>query len=393
MKELLAAVLCMLLTLMHLSAQNKTVLLEPQNRKINQGEPLPTQTSFDIQVPVNEATGIIMINVFKGNNTADVIERTFWARPVNFNGEFAQLPVDLKLRSNNRYGFGVTIYSLLSDTERTSLKEIVHHNITNYLNATVEANQKGMDLSKRSNTVRQDLNSIVKRSLMYYRNTQQREFEGFSDVVKLKLQQVENARMSNAKFNVVRQPADSMKSADEIKADYARQLSAELEQTVFDEADNYLNLDFVKLYDSFVITNRVTEKSQTVLPLFIGYGGVYLGGSFNDLEYDSQPYAGFSFPLGRGNETHYGRTSFIIGIYLNNFKNAAGNTITGPIVDRPVFAGLGFRVYDFINFNAGMVATSTQKYTIADVKTENIQLKPFIGLNAQFNLWLGLNKK
>src|SRR5438874_980221 len=171
MKELLAAVLCMLMIITDLSAQNKTVLLEPQNRKINQGEPLPTQTSFDIQVPVSPSTGIISINVFKGNDASDVIERTFWARPVNFKGEFAELPVDIKLRSNNRYGFGVTIYSLLSDSERTALRQIIHRNITNYLNATVEANQKGVDVSRRANTVVQDLNAIVRRSLTYYRNT------------------------------------------------------------------------------------------------------------------------------------------------------------------------------------------------------------------------------
>ncbi len=80
-------------------------------------------------------------------------------------------------------------------------------------------------------------------------------------------------------------------------------------------------------------------------------------------------------------------------MFINNFKNAADSTITGPLVDRPVFAGLGFRIYDFINFNAGMVATSTTKQNLSTIKTEDIKLRPFIGLNFQFNLWLGVNKK
>ena len=378
---------------LQLSAQTKSVLLEPQKRRINQGDPLPSQTTFDIQVPVNDETGIIRINVFKGSRVSDVIDNAVWVRPQKFTESLAELPVSVRLRNNSAYGFEVTIYELLDDSERTALRDIVHQNLINYLDATIEANSKGLELDKNAAKVVQDLNSVVRRSLFYYRNTQQRAFEGFSDVVKLKLQQVSRARLSNARFNVQKAPGDSLISADEVKAMYASQLMTELRQVVLNEADNYLNLDFVKLADSFVITNRVTERSQTVLPLFIGYGGVYLGGSFNNLESDNQPYAGLSFPLGRGNESHFGRTSFILGVFLSNLKDAEGKTITGPVIDRPILAGLGFRIYDFIHLNAGVVATSTEKQSITDIKTQDIQLRPFVGVNATLNLWLGLNKK
>lgn len=393
MKKWLPVFSLFLFSVQQLQAQNKRVLLEPQNRRINQGEPLPPQSTFDIQVPVTSQTGIIRINIFKGNDSKNVLQRTYWARPVNFTGDFAELPVDLRLRNNSKYGFEVTIYSLLSDSERVALKQIVHQNITNYLRAMVEANSKGINVEKNSEKVVDDLNGVFRRSLMYYRNTQQREFEGFSDIVKLKLQQVDRARLSNARFNIAPTAADSLKSPDELKAMYASQLTSELEGIILNEADNYLNLDIVKLYDSFIIANRITERSQTVLPLFVGYGGIYLSGKLSNIEYDSSPYAGLSFPLGNGSETHYGRTSFILGVFLQNFRNGAGAKLTGPIVGRPVFTGLGFRIYDFINLNAGVVAISTEKNTISNIKTEDVQLKPFIGLNAQFNLWLGLNKK
>ena len=384
---------CLLLLISNLSAQKKSILLEPQTRKINQGDPLPTQSNFDIQVPVSSQTGIIRVNVFKGNNSSDVIQTNVWTRPVNFTGEFAELPFDVRLKNNSKYGFDVLIYTLLSDTEKVALNELVHQGLINYLNASMEATSKGIDVEKDAERLVNDLNAVVRKSLTWYRNTQQRQFEGFSDIVKLKIQQIERARLNNAKFNVVRNSGDSLLTQEEVKARYANRLMDEVQQVVLGEVDNYLSLDFVKLSDSFVIPNRITERAQTVLPLFVGYGGVYLGGSLKNLEYDSQPYAGLSFPLGRGTESHYGRTSFILGIFLSNLKDAAGGTVTGPIVDRPVFAGLGFRIYDFLNFNAGVVATSTEKQTIADVKTENIELRPFIGLNAQFNLWLGLNKK
>ncbi|HZG23673.1 MAG TPA: hypothetical protein VEZ17_03785, partial [Chitinophagaceae bacterium] len=329
MKKFLLGMSCLLLLISNLSAQKKSILLEPQTRKINQGDPLPTQSNFDIQVPVSSQTGIIRVNVFKGNNSSDVIQTNVWTRPVNFTGEFAELPFDVRLKNNSKYGFDVLIYTLLSDTEKVALNELVHQGLINYLNASMEATSKGIDVEKDAERLVNDLNAVVRKSLTWYRNTQQRQFEGFSDIVKLKIQQIERARLNNAKFNVVRNSGDSLLTQEEVKARYANRLMDEVQQVVLGEVDNYLSLDFVKLSDSFVIPNRITERAQTVLPLFVGYGGVYLGGSLKNLEYDSQPYAGLSFPLGRGTESHYGRTSFILGIFLSNLKDAAGGTVTG----------------------------------------------------------------
>ncbi len=393
MKNSLLLALSMLLFSHYLEAQNKMVLLEPQKRKINQGNPLPAQTPFDIQVPVGGDIGIIRINVFKGNHPSDVIEQTLWTRPARFTGDMAEIPVDVRLKSGSKYGFDVKMYAVLSDSEKVALKEILHRNLSNYLDASIEASGKGFNVSKSSGQIVQDLNSIVKRNLVYYQNIQQRSFEGFSDIVTMKLQQIQKLKLSDANYNVYKQRVDTALDNDGVKALYVKQVNEELQRAVFTEVDNYLSLDFVKQYDMFAIGNRETERGQTVLPLFVGYGGVYLGGKIDNLEYDSQPYAGLSFPIGRGNETHYGRTSFILGLFLKNFKNAQDQTITGPLINRPFFAGLGYRIYDFINFNAGLVSTSTEKQNLSNFKTENVQLKPFIGFNAQFNLWLGLNKK
>ena len=376
-----------------LYAQKQLVLLDPQQRTINQSEPLPPQTYFTIQVPVDPHTGIITINLFKGNKTPDLIQQNSWSRPVNFKGNIAEIPVNVKLRNNSQYGFEVMMYSILSDSERISLKEIVHQNLTNYLNATIEATGRKINMEGNPDKVINNLNAVVKRSLTWYNNVQLRAFEGFSDVVKFKVQQLQEAKLADARYNLSKSNTDTLFNKDDIQAAYAKQLTGELRGIVINEIDNYLNLDFVKLSDSFIIRNAVTERSQSVLPLFIGYGGVYLSGTIDDLEYDSQPYAGFSFPLGRGNEMHYGRTSFILGIFLKDFKDGQGNKVSGPVINKPIFTGLGFRIYDFINLNAGIVATSTTRQTITNIKTEDVQLKPFIGFNAQFNLWLGLKKK
>jgi len=393
MRKPLALCIIMLIVLTTAMAQRKTVVIDPDSRKMNQGNLLPAQTYFDLQIPVSDEIGIIQVEIHKGRTNNNLIEKTSWSRPINFRSNLAEIPVDIKLKSNSNYTFDLVIYAMLSDSDRVHLKDVIDQNIVNYLNAAFEANTKEITNARNVDQSLADLNLIVQKNLRDYKSLRDREFEGFSDIVKLKLKQVNNARLSNAGYNVQTNASDSLATDTQIKADYAGNLMGELQDIILSEVNNYLDMDFVKLYDKLVIRNQVTERTQTVLPLFVGYGGVYLNGNLDNLEYDSQPYAGFSIPFGRGHGAWFSRTSFVLGVFINNFKDADNNTITGPVIDRPLFAGLGFRIYDFIHFNAGVVATSIEKQNLSNIKTEQIDLKPFIGINAQFNLWLGLNKK
>ncbi len=377
----------------HLHAQQKSVLLESRTRQIAANELLPAQEPFNIRVPVGKNTAIIRIHVLKGNSTTDIVKNVYWIRPVDFSLDLAEIMVDAKLHGNSKYGFEVKIFNYLSDSEKIVLKETIHTHIQNYLDAVLEANGKKIVADKKAEKMLDDLNAIMRRSLYYYENTQQIRFDGYSDIVKMKLEEVQKARLSNAAYNMHGKIKDTSGATSGLKGSYASQLVEDLQRTIFHETDNFLNLDFVRLYDSFIINSKYTERGVTVLPLFIGYGGVYLGGNFGDLNYDSRAYAGVSIPLGSGNRNYFARTSFIMGVFLNNLRDASGKTFTGPIVNRPVFAGLGFRVLSFVHLNAGVVALSTDKLSLSDIKTSDIKLEPFIGLSAQFNLWLGFNKK
>lgn len=375
------------------TAQRKTILIDPQTRKVNQGATLPALDYFDMQVPVSNETGIIKVNIYKGKTTGKLIEQSYWARPVNFMGNLAELPVSSKLSSNSAYTFEVVMYTMLSDSERVHLKDLIKSNINAYLNAIMESDKTQIDMARNDKRIVADLDAIVIKSMTYYKNIRDRKFEGFSDIVSLKVQQLSNARLKNAAYNIKDQPIDSATTEVALKNAYANRLISELEAIVWKEAENYLDLDFVKVNDQFVVYNQLTEKTTTVLPLFVGYGGVYFDGDINDLEYDSQPYAGIAIPLGRGKGSYFSRTSFVFGVYINNFKDGEGNTVTGPIVNRPVFAGLGFRIFEFLHFNAGAVATSQEKVSLSNFKTQDVTIKPFVGVSAQFNLWLGLGKK
>ncbi|MEO6315282.1 MAG: hypothetical protein ABIU63_08555 [Chitinophagaceae bacterium] len=374
-------------------SQKKTILIEPVKRKINQDALLPAQTYVNLQIPTATATAIIEVNISHGRKMGSSPEKIAWVRPVSYSGDFAELPIDMKFKSNSNYSFEVTLYNYMNATQKLRLRSLLLGYINSYLDAIVSTGNEKINLLQKNDQIMKDLNEIVSNGLRDYKNFRNKQFQGFSGIVKLKLQQVSAAKLSDASHNLGKEASDSIMTDEKMKNAYTQKLILETKNVVNAELNNYLDDDFVELYDHFIVANQYTEKTQTVLPLFIGYGAVYFGGNVHDLDYDTKPYAGFSIPLGKGDGKYFSRTTFIMGVFINNFKNAADSTITGPLVDRPIFAGLGFRLYDFINFNAGMVATSTTKQNLANIKTEDIKLRPFIGLNFQFNLWLGVNKK
>jgi hypothetical protein len=157
----------------------KSILIEPQKRKINQDVLLPAQAYFNMQVPVNNSTGRVEVNIYKGKTAGNLLEKTAWTRPVNFAGDMADLPVDTKLKSNSNYTFEVTVYNLLGDSERTHLRELLHQHITNYLDATIETDNARLDLARKPAQMRADLDNIVIKSMVRYQNLQGRVFEGF----------------------------------------------------------------------------------------------------------------------------------------------------------------------------------------------------------------------
>ncbi|HHN47624.1 MAG TPA: hypothetical protein ENN08_01585 [Bacteroidales bacterium] len=144
------------------------------------------------------------------------------------------------------------------------------------------------------------------------------------------------------------------------------------------------------LHDVVTIFNYPVEKKMNTLSLNFGYAGIYESGGFSDLNYYSGPYLGLSVPMGRkafaGN--FWSNTHLSTGIFLNNFETSDGNTISGPVINMPIYAALGYRAFRFIKVQAG--ATLLEEEKVSD-GSKLLFVAPFVGLSIQFNFWVGLN--
>jgi len=74
---------------------------------------------------------------------------------------------------------------------------------------------------------------------------------------------------------------------------------------------------------------------------------------------------------------------------LTNLRDENDVEISGPLIGRPIYAGLGYTVFRVLRFNAGAVLTSTE---LID-QSEKVSFYPFVGFSLEFNLWLGFNSK
>jgi hypothetical protein len=82
--------------------------------------------------------------------------------------------------------------------------------------------------------------------------------------------------------------------------------------------------------------------------------------------------------------------SISTGFFLSNkMENQLGEKISGPVLDRPIYVGLGYNFFRFIRLNAGGTFITTEQLSGQSAKS----FQPFVGISAEFNLWLGIGNK
>ncbi|MDX5478184.1 MAG: hypothetical protein LPJ98_06965, partial [Cyclobacteriaceae bacterium] len=77
-------------------------------------------------------------------------------------------------------------------------------------------------------------------------------------------------------------------------------------------------------------------------------------------------------------------------VFLQNFESSQGDKISGDLVGIPVYAGLGYRMFQVFRLNVGAVMLNFEQ---ANTSVSNTHIQPFAGISIEFNLWLGLRDR
>lgn len=367
-------------------AQIKKINLDLISGELNGGLPIPAEEQFAITGAVPDEIQMVKLTLYPSKKTDKVAATYFWKAPFGYTDQSFQINVDYPLRSNQEHELEFRFYQKAGKEQIEEVRNLVFQNLKTYLSTIVTIKKGGVDFSEKTPTIMARMDEIVTAGLFYFELPNGSPFSGFSDLTRAKLDQHKNLKLSDAEYNTT-----GLSENDNARAVFARNYLDGLYQIIEAELGQYLSPNMLVMVDEKLITNYRTEDEPNVIPLNAGFGAISLSQDLADQEFVSSPYVGVSFPLGnRAFSKFMNNFSLSAGVFISgDMENSLNERISGPLIDRPIYVGLGYNFFRIIRLNAGGTFTTTEKLNGSNQNGFN----PFIGLSAEFNLWLGFGKK
>ncbi len=371
-------------------AQYKTVVFDYEKAAFNEGQPLPAGSYFNLQGEVIPEVELVKIFIHQASSDRLLYEGQ-WKRSDFSQSNTFLVPVSHKLKADSEYDVRISYYKSTADSSQHQLRTQLFGYLDAYIDQVVVVEKNKIRLNAPISKITNHLNKIVRQGIAYYGNRSAIEFPGFSDLVVSNLRSIRNKDITAGKYY---QP-DSAASKQGRKYNYAEEQITALKALVHSEVSSIFNTDMAGLYDTRTIRSYRTEKISNIITLNAGYAAVYFNGNVNNLSYGSGFTAGVSFPLGSRifPSKFFSKTSLSTGVFLRNFKNEQDQTLSGPVVGLPVYAGIGYSLLDFLRLTAG--ATFLQNTTTAPegISLKSVSVRPYVGLSLDLNIWLGIGNK
>ena len=372
-------------------AQYQNITFNYEKSYFNGSLPLPAEKKFMITGNVNPHVQLVEVKIYRDDIDEDMLYSANWKRIYGNNMASFSVPINYVLRGNSDYTFVVNYYEPAARKERDALLKSISKGLKAYIDQSIEISNRNVRLKENYKVIMSDLNTIVNSGMGNYKNKSNIYFNGFSDIVKSKVREIDNASLTKAAYVVKTTPDEEKKS---IKQKYINKLLTDLLDLTVSEISQVVNTELLVITDSRIVRNYPTEKTINTIALNAGYGGVYDSGDIDDLNYGSGPFAGLSFSLGKKAFTSpfWSRTSISAGVFLNNLDINGKKDVSGPLVNRPIYLGLGYKVLRFVRLNAGMTALQSGTSSISNFDINKVYARPYIGASIEFNMWLGLDK-
>ncbi|PZX57739.1 hypothetical protein LV84_01868 [Algoriphagus ratkowskyi] len=386
MKKIILLILVLAVGILELKAQVTTVNLDLITSKINGGMPLPAEEEFYVRGAIPEKIEMVKLLIFPSNKTEKSGYTYFWKAPFGYKELSYQVLMSQPLRSNTDYHLEFGYYQKAGSDQISEVRNLIQQNIKTYLSTVTSIKRGGIKFSESDQILINNLSKIVEQGAFYFELPNGAKFPGFSDITRAKLEQRGRLKMGNAKFNVL-----GLRKEDNVRAVFANDYLTELEDILFSEVNQYLSPNMLVRVDETIFEKYATEKTDNSLPINIGYGAISLSNDLTDREYVTSPYVGLSFPLGNRTFARFmNNMSVSTGFFLSDkLENQLGETISGPVLDRPIYVGLGYNFFRFIRLNAGGTFITTEQ--LGGSKANSFQ--PFVGISAEFNIWMGIGSK
>ena len=359
-----------------LIAQRATVPYDFARNAFGDFEDLPSETNLLITGALPPRVELVEVAVFEEEIDDDTEEDdVLYLGQYTASGtvgarEFA-VPINFPLYPGEDYTFRISYFTTTDSATRADLYRQIRRTLESYLNLNYTVDDGAIELGQSPRRLRRELDQIAQQSMRRYRITSPLSFDGFSDVVLQQIRQLDGAP--------VEQGAPLRN----------------LMQLLDGELRSMLNQDMVMLRTQRVVTDVQTEPKPGYFSIVAGYGAAYYDGDLDDLDYGDGAFVGLGFPFSvtKVAPRVLRNAEFSVGVFVDDFE-IDGRDFTGPIVNRPIFAGLDYKLFQFVRFNAGAVFLEEDdgNEDMFDNLDTRVRVRPFIGLSAKLNRTLSLDK-
>lgn len=347
------------------------------------GSDLPAEESFKITGLLPSEIDRVELYVHEKSEKREPTLTRVFMRPFDMVVERFEMQIE-PLYDNRPYIFRFLYFSDATPQQLRALQLSLNSNLEAAIRANYVYRRNSIIGQQSPNQLMKTLEKVVQQGLADFRHANGRTFTGFSSIVQSKIRQIESESLRNARFNIVKKSKEESQ-----KVAFAEKLIKELVELTQSEATQFLSENMLVLVEERTTAAR-TERLPGSLPVNVGYGMVYWEGDFSNLVYDTSPYVGVSIPLANRTFAKYlGNASLSVGVLLRDLT-FSDTKYSGPVINMPIYAALGYRVFRVARFNVGTTLLSSDPSGDGSVR---LDAAVFAGISLELNVWAGFDKK
>ena len=371
-----------------LFAQERIVKVDFESGSFFNNPKIPYDEPFIILGETSRDIEFVKVNIYY-EGKGYILHSFIWSRYDGNNSESFNVVIPPVLRSNTKYDFEIVTYKMLSNNAKELLLKNVQDRIRFLLMNNIYFDGRDVVVNN-PNRVYNKLQELIKEA---FQNQESKNSIPIQAPTSLVLEELKKQR--EFRFGRVLRRTDRSEvneAAQQLVADKVEYLV----NLISSELMPFLSSQLVQHYRVAKVTSVETDKTQFTLPINFG---VYAWDKTVKVDnkavhnIDFTPGLGLTIPFSNKSRlTHRTRLfdSFGVsaGVLLKPVVDKNGNEFVTPGINLPVYAGLGFRLFKVVRFNAGVLVVGQK----GSKGFDNLSVIPTAGLALELNLWLGIKK-
>lgn len=369
-------------------AQERVVTVDFESGSFYNNPRIPFDEPFALMGETGRDTEYVIVNIFYEGKSF-ILHSFVWNRIEQNTSETFKIVVPPILRSNTKYDFEVITYKLLTKPQKEELLRNVEDRVRFLLMNNIYFDGENVVVNKPKD-VYNKLRSLASESFKYHESKNVIPIEAPSSLVLEELKKQSDFRFNRLFRRNKRIERDSIANKDiSDKVDHIVSL-------ISSEIAPFVNSQLVQYQIKANIKSVETDKEPFSLPVNVGMYAWDKALSMNNTSVHNiniTPGAGLTIPF-KGKSRLATRTrmfdsfGFSSGVLFQPVVDNTGTEFVTPGINLPVYTGLGFRIFNVVRFNAGVLLLGER----GNQDFDNFTVIPTAGLALELNLWMGIKK-